>query len=97
MHDGHDCQCGHEHDHAHRHVHEHEHETGGDPAKLFSVLEFMLEHNKSHTDDLAELAHKLYHAGSGAAADLIAAGVKDFKAGNGRLEEALRLIKTENG
>jgi hypothetical protein len=57
----------------------------------------MLEHNRSHTDDLAELAHKLYHAGNSAAADLIAAGVKDFEAGNGRLEEALRLIKTGNG
>jgi ABC-type Zn2+ transport system substrate-binding protein/surface adhesin len=98
MHDGHVHQHKHCHDHDHGcdHDHTHEHEAGGEQAKLASFLGYMLEHNRSHAEELAELAHKLYHSGGAAAADLIAGGVKDFEAGNGKLEEALKLIKTGN-
>jgi hypothetical protein len=79
------------HEHGHEHHHDHEHGAADDPAKILSVLGYMLEHNKSHAGDLAELAHKLRHADNDAAADLIGVGVKDFEAGNGKLEEALNL------
>jgi hypothetical protein len=93
MHDGH----GHSHEHPHCQGHHHEHEAAQDPARMLSILEYMLEHNKSHAGELAELAHNLHHSGSDAAAELIGKGVKDFEAGNSKLEEALNLLKTGNG
>jgi hypothetical protein len=85
-----------DHGRPHEHGHHHEHGAGEDPAKILSILEYMLEHNRSHAGELAELAHKLRHAGNGAAAECIGKGVKDFEAGNSRIEEAIKLLKTGN-
>ncbi|MDR1949572.1 MAG: hypothetical protein LBQ38_09275 [Spirochaetaceae bacterium] len=57
-----------------------------------SLLTYMVEHNRSHAGELAEFAHKLYHADQRAAADLISEGVKDFERGNEKLSRALKLI-----
>ncbi|AEF82544.1 hypothetical protein [Leadbettera azotonutricia] len=86
MHDDH----GKPHDH---HDHEHHGDAGGQ-AKTLPLLQYMIEHNKSHAQELAELAHTLHHAGSDGAAELIGKGVKDFEAGNAKLEEALKLLDT---
>jgi bacterioferritin (cytochrome b1) len=81
---------------SHGHGHHREHGAGEDAGKIPSILEYMLEHNRSHAGELAELARKLRHAGNSASAELIGKGVKDFEAGNSRLEEALTLLKTGN-
>jgi hypothetical protein len=62
-------------------------------AKTKALLEYMLGHNRDHAGELGELAHKLHHAGFGAAADILGAGVKDFDQGNEKLAKALELIK----
>ncbi|MDR0877573.1 MAG: hypothetical protein LBN21_05930 [Treponema sp.] len=92
----------HDHDHAHYHPHsphDHEHLSGDhthdhltDPAKIKALLEFMIEHNKQHGEEIADLAHSLYHAGQNEAADLLGNGVKDFENGNEKLIEALAIL-----
>jgi uncharacterized protein YidB (DUF937 family) len=62
-------------------------------AKTRALLEYMLGHNRDHAGELGELAHKLRHAGLGAAADVLISGVKDFDRGNEKLAQALELIK----
>ncbi|GHU00030.1 hypothetical protein FACS1894142_8060 [Spirochaetia bacterium] len=90
----------HHHNYIHGHGHEHHHEqdhvyigTGGESAQTTALLEYMLEHNRSHAGELGELAHKLHHSGQQAAADLLSLGVKDFESGNEKLAKALKLVK----
>jgi hypothetical protein len=85
MHEGHS-----DHDH-----HHHEHGPAGAVPGIKALLEYMVEHNKSHAGELAELAHKLYHADGQAAADLISTAVTDFEKGNEKLARALELVKGE--
>jgi hypothetical protein len=62
-------------------------------AKTKALLEYMLGHNRDHAGELGDMAHTLHHAGFGAAADILSAGVKDFDQGNEKLAKALELIK----
>jgi hypothetical protein len=49
----------------------------------------MLEHNRSHTGELKDLAEKLAQEGNQESADLINQGVRDFEQGNAKLAKAL--------
>jgi hypothetical protein len=98
-HDDHSHDAGHNHDSHHHHEHGHDHDEGhthgetGDLTKITALLDYMLDHNKHHAEELADMAHDLYHADLGGAAALVEAGVKDFETGNEKLKEALKLIK----
>jgi ABC-type Zn2+ transport system substrate-binding protein/surface adhesin len=97
----------HEHDHGLTHSHEHSHDEGHDhehnhdhtevssrsQQQLAAVLGYMLEHNRSHADELAETASRLKTLGIEAAAADVEAAVKSFGEGNDKLEAALALLK----
>ena len=81
-----------EHTHPHPHGHTHEHPHGGaSPAEQLALLNYMLGHNRSHTEDLHDLAHSL----EGAPGELIHAAVEAYERGNEKLAEALDLLKGE--
>ncbi|MDR2354904.1 MAG: cobalt transporter [Clostridiales Family XIII bacterium] len=88
MHDSHPA-------HAHPHEHgEHAHAHGPEgAAKIAAVLGYTHAHNAQHAEELDELARKLRHKGFAAAADAAIAAAADFRSGNEKLSEALRLLK----
>jgi hypothetical protein len=61
-------------------------------AKINALLGFMLNHNREHAEELANVAHKLRHAGKNEAAGLLEDAVKEFHGGNEKLKKALDLL-----
>lgn len=95
MHDGHHHEHLHEHEHsssAHSHDHGSSAELGrNDPAaraEAIALLRYMADHNKSHTEELAEIAAQFDDATQA----LINAAVDDYSQGNTMLEQALASI-----
>ena len=88
----------HDHDHAHHsHPHSHEH-TGGKPMsheEVLALLTYMLDHNRSHAEELHNIAHALEKQGKHDAAALVGDAVHYFGHCNDKLEEALRLVKVK--
>lgn len=78
-------------EHTHPHPHEHGHESAASPEEKLALLNYMLGHNRSHTEELHDLAHSL----EGAPHDLLHAAVEAYENGNEKLAEALRLLKGE--
>ena len=95
----HEHVCGHHHEHAHEHVCGHHHEHGDTPEltpeQTLALMSYMLEHNRSHAEELHGVAHALEHQGKPEAAKLVSEAVHYFGHCNDRLEEALRLVKGE--
>ena len=56
----------HDHDHAH-HCHPHSHEHTGDkpmsPEEVLALLNYMLDHNRHHADELHDICHALEDEG----------------------------------
>ena len=105
---GHDHEHSHEHahdgvthTHAHTHEGEHDHEHAhcgcghdhGAKDEDTAVLAYMLDHNKHHARELAEIAKHLREQGKDDAAAQIEKGVEDFEKGNMRLSIALSLVQ----
>lgn len=101
MHHDHD-----EHTHCHTHedgqVHEHHHghdcaACGGcnaDPkAELKALMKYMVGHNASHANELAQLAGKLKDLGETTAYEQIMLAVSDFEKGNMRLSTVLAAME----
>ena len=88
----------HDHDHAH-HCHPHSHEHTGDkpmsPEEVLALLNYMLDHNRSHAEELHNIAHALEKQGKHDAAALVGDAVHYFGHCNDKLEEALRLVKVK--
>lgn len=82
----HDHEHNHDHDHGHEHNHEHGHEV-----TTAALLQYMVEHNRSHLEELRELAQDVH----GEAAEKLSAAMEAFGAGNDKLAEALKLFKEE--
>ena len=61
----------HDHDHAH-HCHPHSHEHTGDkpmsPEEVLALLNYMLDHNRHHADELHDICHALEDEGKAEAA-----------------------------
>ena len=95
-HDHHDHDH-HEHDHGHEHCHTEECGSCGgcaDPEKeTIALVGYMVDHNKHHAMELADMAKKLREMGKTEAADQIDRAVSDFESGNVRLSVALSLLK----
>ena len=91
------------HTHAHTHEGEHDHEHahcgcghdhGAQPKdEDTAVLAYMLDHNKHHARELAEIAKHLREQGKDDAAAQIEKGVEDFEKVNMRLSIALSLVQ----
>ena len=86
----------HEHDYAHPHAHPHASE-GGAPSQTVALLRYMLEHNRSHAEELHNICHRLEESGQIEAAALIDKAVDQFRSGNDDVEIALELLKKAEG
>lgn len=82
------------HDHCEDQPHEHCHgdcaKCGGDPkAELIAVMQYMVNHNAAHANELAGLARQLQTMGDNTAYEQVMAAVSDFEKGNMRLSAVL--------
>lgn len=95
-------------DHAHSHAdgelteHTHSHGCanecgicgGCDPMQeTLALMQYMVNHNAAHANELAELAKKLEALGNHAAAEQVLAAVSEFEKGNLRLSTVLAALK----
>ncbi len=85
----------HTHVHEHGHTHSHcccgEHKTQPLDENL-ALLNYMLEHNRHHGEDLHELYHSLAAVGKTDAAKLVAEALHFYDHGNEKLAEASKLL-----
>ena len=101
MHHDHDEHThGHTHEDGHVHEHHHGHDCaacGGcnaDPkAELKALMKYMVGHNASHANELAQLAGKLKDLGETTAYEQIMLAVSDFEKGNMRLSTVLAAME----
>lgn len=95
-------------DHAHSHTdgelteHTHSHGcanecgtcSGCDPMQeTLALMQYMVNHNAAHANELAELAKKLEALGNHTAAEQVLAAVSEFEKGNLRLSAVLAALK----
>lgn len=76
------------HEHGH---HDHDADSIESPEKREALLAYMVDHERSHADELHEMAHQI----DGEAADLIHEAVDLFTQGADKLEAALNVMKGE--
>ena len=82
--------------HEHEHEHFHENVTAFESKEqAIALVSYMLDHNKSHTEELHEVCHKLEASGEQEAAFLLDDAVDHFREGNELLESALAALKKE--
>ena len=85
----------HEHDHSH-HGHTHEHITAFESTEqAVMILGYMLDHNRSHAEELHEIRHRLEATGEEEAAEYLDRAVDSFREGNDLMDKALRILKKE--
>ena len=89
----------HEHDHDHTHPHTHPHSHGDEPAldgsltQTVALLRYMLEHNRSHAEEVKALIPKLTEQGLADAAMMLDSGVSSYHDGNEWLAAALKKLE----
>ncbi|MBR5570533.1 MAG: cobalt transporter [Oscillospiraceae bacterium] len=95
----------HDHLHDHGHAHDHSHECGGDCGgcqsgcvhtpmeELLALMKYMVGHNTSHANELAQLAVQFQKAGNAMAYEQVMAAVSDFEKGNMRLSAILASLE----
>ena len=97
----------HTHDHENEHTHSHEDcahthcDTCGGcehspKEELMALMKYMVGHNASHANELANLAKQLQEMGETAAYDQIMLAVSDFEKGNLRLSTVLASMQAPN-
>ena len=100
----HDHAHPHTHEHLHDHGHTHDHchsDCGSCQSKcehtpmeeLMALMQYMVNHNAAHANELAQLAKQFQVAGNGAAYEQVMAAVSDFEKGNMRLSVVLSSLK----
>ena len=92
--------CDHTHEHGHTHEHTHDHCCGAghkaqSPEENLALLNYMLEHNRHHGEDLHELYHSLEAAGNTDTAKLVGEALHYYDHGNEKLAEAAKLLGGE--
>ena len=100
---GHAHGHAHEHTHDHDHAHEHEHcggcggcegkKPGSEQEAQEALLSYMLDHNKHHAAELADVAKKFRETGKEDVAVQIEKAIENFDKGNLYLSLALSLVK----
>lgn len=89
-----DSQCCHDHSYEDLCCHSHNHADlpthSGD--ETVALLNYMIDHNKHHGEDLHEIYHALINSGKAEAAELVHSAMHEFDHGNEKLAEALKLI-----
>ncbi|MDR0915710.1 MAG: hypothetical protein LBN02_00740 [Oscillospiraceae bacterium] len=76
----------------HSHDHEHEHHEAGSRAEVEAVLRYTLQHNRSHEEELHELAHELEALGLTAAAQEVHWSLDDARCATEHIERAIAAI-----
>ncbi|MDR3310755.1 MAG: hypothetical protein LBS90_05355 [Oscillospiraceae bacterium] len=76
------------------HIHEHEHSAGetGSPAEAEALLRYTLQHNRSHENELHELAHTLESLGLDAAALEVHRSLDDARCATEHIERAIAAL-----
>ncbi|MBQ8109645.1 MAG: cobalt transporter [Clostridia bacterium] len=98
----------HAHAHEHTHAHPHEHPQGCpgaahcnsdcdgcgvDPrTEIIALMQYMVNHNAAHANELAQLAGRLRDVGDVIASEQVLQAVSDFEKGNMRLSTVLRAL-----
>ena len=95
-----------DHDHdetVHSHTHTHAEKNKSTAKKysnmgeeLMALMKYMVGHNASHANELANLAKQLQEMGETAAYDQIMLAVSDFEKGNLRLSTVLASMQAPN-
>lgn len=103
----HDHPHGHEHSHEHAHDHGHPHggcpgaagcnsdckSCDMDPrAEVVALMQYMVNHNTAHANELAQLAGRLKDLGDTTAFEQVMQAVSDFEKGNMRLSTVLAAL-----
>ena len=89
----------HSHNHSHEEVENHNHSHADalsdkdSKSKTLVLLKYMLDHNAHHADELAEMAESLGEDKS--VADAILEVVEDFRKGNKKLANIVKLMEKE--
>lgn len=80
----------HTHDgHTHSHGHHHGDMAHHSPEEAKALLNYMIEHNEHHGEDLHEIYHALSESGSLEAAELVHKAMHLYEDGNEQLRQAL--------
>ena len=92
----------HSHAHAHSHVHDHSHVGGHEHCgeftpmeELLALMKYMVSHNDTHAQEMAELAAKLRDAGKLQAYRQIMDAVADFDVLNAKFDAILTMLMQE--
>ena len=97
----------HEDLHGHGHTHDHSHECAGSCSscqsgcvhtpmeELVALMKYMVGHNASHANELAQLAVQFQKAGNPMAYEQVMAAVSDFEKGNLRLSTVLASLEVK--
>ena len=88
---------GHSHAHAHSHAHDHSHVGGHEHCvedtpmeELLALMKYMVKHNDTHAQEMAELATKIRDAGKVGAYKKIMDAVADFDILNAKFDAVLK-------
>jgi demethylmenaquinone methyltransferase/2-methoxy-6-polyprenyl-1,4-benzoquinol methylase len=95
---------GHRHAHAHSHAHDHSHVGGHEHCvedtpmeELLALMKYMVKHNDTHAQEMAELASKIRDAGKLHAYKKIMDAVADFDILNAKFDAVLKeLMRDES-
>jgi len=104
----HSHEHAHSHPHEHEHGHAHPHGCPGhaagcgsdcascdaDPkAEIVALMQYMVNHNTAHANELAQLAGRLREMGDPTGYEQVMQAVSDFEKGNMRLSTVLAAMK----
>ena len=94
---------GHRHAHAHSHSHDHSHSGGHRHCveetpmeELLALMKYMVSHNDTHAQEMAELATKIREAGKVSAYKKIMDAVADFDILNAKFDAVLKELTQES-
>ena len=107
-HEAHTHTHTHTHAHDHENEHTHSHEDCGHThcdacggcehspkEELMALMKYMVGHNQSHANELAQLAKQLQDVGENTAYEQVMLAVSDFEKGNMRLSVVLTSLEHE--
>ena len=93
---------GHSHAHAHSHAHDHSHSAGHRHCdndtpmeELLALMKYMVTHNDTHAQEMAELAGKIKDAGKISAYKKIMDAVADFDILNAKFDAVLKELMAD--
>ena len=82
--------------HSHVHDHTHSHDHSGEPMdEMLALMKYMVAHNDTHAQELAELADQLKEAGKNRAYQKVMDAVASFDMANAQLDAVFKELAQE--